>query len=187
MCSIYRLDRLTLRPMLIARLARVARTPPQTEEPKSRMSTKLISPTIVALALALAGCGASSTKTSSTRSASAHAGRPIRIYRAGLSAGVNGPGGRGTAIIAFHGSSVLCWRFAHLAGFTGAIVAQIHSGVRRRSGPTVVSLSRGGATHHRGCVGINPSLSRRIWSRPSEFYVSIYSRSHPANAVHARL
>ena len=69
-------------------------------------------------------------------------GRPARIYRAALSGAAETPAGpargRGVAIIAFHGQSVVCWRFAHLHGFTNATSAAVHVGATKRSGPVVI-------------------------------------------------
>jgi hypothetical protein len=97
------------------------------------------------------------------------------------------PLGRGDAIVAFHGQSALCWRFAHLHGFTQAASAQIHAGRPGRTGVAVVSLSTGSKLHHHGCVSITPTLATAIVHGPNGYYVTIPSARYPAGAVRAQL
>ena len=82
---------------------------------------------------------------------------------------------------------MLCWRFAHLHGFTNATLAHIHIGTKGRSGDVVVALSTGPRLHHQGCVSISPVLSKRIWSQPSRYYVNIHSTQYPGGAVRGQL
>lgn len=158
---------------------------------------RLIRPALAVLALSLAACGTagSSTTTGSARRAAgvsvASGSRPTQIYRLRLSGSAETPPGAahgiGAAIIAFHGRSVLCWRFSHLHGFTNATFAHIHIGTKGRSGKIVVALSTGPRLHHRGCVSISPALSATIWRNPSRYYVNVHSTKYPAGAVRAQL
>ena len=94
--------------------------------------------------------------------------------------------GVGAAIIAFHGASLVCWRFAHLHGFSDATSAHIEIGTRRAK-QVVIALSPGPRLHHQGCVPVSPTLSRRIWARPNGYYVSVDSGQYPHGAVRAQL
>jgi CHRD domain len=93
----------------------------------------------------------------------------------------------GAAIIALHGDSLVCWRFAHLHGFTDATSAVIQSGSNGRPGQVVIALSPGPRLHHQGCVPVSPALSRRIGARPGGYYVTIHSKQYPTGAVRAQL
>ncbi len=97
------------------------------------------------------------------------------------------PHGGGDAVIAFHGERKVCWRFAHLHGFSGATFAHIHLGSAGQSGAIVQPLSTAPRLHHQGCARISPTLSRQIWSDPSRYYVNIHSLKYPAGAVRAQL
>lgn len=90
-------------------------------------------------------------------------------------------------IIAFHGASTVCFRFARLHGFVDATVPQVHSGAFGRSGPVVAVLSSGPKLHHRGCRAISPAQSRAFWKRPGGDYVNGDSRRYPGGAVRAQL
>lgn len=97
------------------------------------------------------------------------------------------PQGTGAAIIAFHGSSGVCWRFAHLHGFADATVAHIHVGKRGHAGKIVVPLSPGARLHHQGCVPVSPAVITAIARDPGGYYVSIQSAKYPSGAVRAQL
>ncbi len=118
-------------------------------------------------------------------------GGPILIYRVKLTgkaeAPPGAPNGVGDAIIAFHGSSVVCWRFAHLHGFTNATFAHIHSGAKGRSGNVVVPLSTAARLHHQGCVTVSSVLVRSIKRSPQDYYLNIHSAQYPSGAVRAQL
>jgi CHRD domain len=150
-----------------------------------------------ALALGLAACGSGGA---ATKSGSAHASsgtlvvarsRPTRMYKVALSGRAEttggAPQGRGVAIIAFHGDALVCWRFAHLHGFVDATHAGIHAGRAGRAGSAIVGLSSGPRLHHEGCVSISPTLTRAIWGKPGDYYVSVLSAQHPQGAVRAQL
>lgn len=152
-------------------------------------------PTLAALvvsAAALAGCAGSGSGSASHRAAIPASGsRPTKIYRVHLSGANEVPHGPtaavGAAIIAFHGAPLVCWRFAHLHGFTHATGAQIDAGATGRTGHVVISLSPGPLLHHQGCVSVTPALSRSIWADPSGYYVNVNSRRHPSGAIRAQL
>lgn len=159
---------------------------------------KLRGVTVVTLlaGLALAACGSNhASGAGTTRAASGTLppakSRPTRLYTVTLSGHGETPAGaaqgRGVAIVAFHGSSLVCWRFAHLHGFTVATGAGIASGASGRTGQTVVALSRGPRLHHQGCVPLSSALTRAIWSHPGGYYVNILSARYPRGAVRAQL
>ena len=153
----------------------------------------LTSPAVLAVSLGLAACGGSST-TASTAGAprtTVVGSRPTKLYTVALTGATEkprgAPHGGGIAIIAFHGPSKVCFRFAHLHGFIDATVAHIHTGTVGHSGPVLVALSSGPKLHHRGCLAISPTVSRAIWNRPSAYYVNVHSRRYPGGAVRAQL
>ena len=118
--------------------------------------------------------------------------RPTRIYRVSLSGAAElspGPAhGTGAAIIPFHADSTVCWRFAHLHGFTDATNAGIQSvGAHGQSGISVGALSTGPRLHHRGCARVSPALSKKIWTEPGHYNVNIESKQYPQGAVRAQL
>jgi hypothetical protein len=117
--------------------------------------------------------------------------RPTAIYRLHLSGAAGTPRGAtgavGAAIIAFHGDSLVCWRFAHLHGFTRATSAHINAAGAGRAGQVVVALSRGPRLHHQGCAPVSPAVSRRIRARPEGYYVNVDSKSYVHGAVRAQL
>lgn len=142
---------------------------------------------VLVAALLISACGSSSSKSHKA----GHATRPSRIYRLSLSGSAEvprgAPHGSGAAILAWHGETKVCWRFAHLHGFSGATVAHIHAGSKGRSGKIVLPLSTGTRLHHEGCVPISPTLTKAIWRDPSRYYVNIHSTQYPAGAVRAQL
>jgi CHRD domain len=155
------------------------------------MREKFLVGTVVALALGVAGCGGGSGSSSSVASSktAAKAG-PIVIYRTALS-GTTGtptgaPGGAGNAIVALHGRTVLCWRFAHLHGFVHATAAHIQLG-SKASAHVIASLSTGSRLRHKGCLTVSPATAKAIQKRPSAYYLAIDSTSFPAGAVRGRL
>jgi hypothetical protein len=134
---------------------------------------------------ACAGSGATASSHAALRTP------PTKKYTVALSGRAEttpgAPQGRGFAIVAFHGASLVCWRFAHLHGFLDATGAGIRSGATGKSGPTLVSLSTGPRLHHEGCVPIRPALTAAIWRRPAGYYVNVLSTQYPRGAVRAQL
>ncbi len=159
------------------------------------MRSRLLIPSLVLLVLGVTACGTSSpssAKPSKALPPGANAGGPLHIYRVRLSGGkaetpLGAPQGTGAAIIALHGSSLVCWRFAHLHGFFNATFAQIYTGVKGKSGHIVVPLSPGPALHHQGCVPVNAMLVKAIERHPADYYVNIHSKRYPSGAVRAKL
>jgi hypothetical protein len=149
--------------------------------------------TSIVLAAALAGCGSTSSGSSLTghRAGMPSGSHPTQVYRVTLTGAAatphGAPQGTGAAIIAFHGDSVVCWRFAHLHGFTDATSARVHVGTGGRLGSVALALSTGPRLRHHGCVRVNPTLTKKIWSDPSGYYVSVLSKRYPQGAVRAQL
>ncbi len=158
------------------------------------MRPRLLVPSFaVLLMLGMAACGSSSKTSSSSKPGSATAKRagPVQIYRVALVGAAEtprgAPSGSGAAVIAFHGSSVVCWRFAHLHGFTNATFAHIHLGAARKSGKVIVPLSTGPRLRHQGCVPVTSALAKSIQKRPRDYYVNIHSTQYPGGAVRGQL
>jgi hypothetical protein len=156
------------------------------------ISKHLTSPVALAISLGLAACGGSnatpspgSSSTTGTRS------RPTELYTVALTGTAEtprgAPHGQGVAIIALHGASRLCFRFAHLHGFVDATFATIQSGTAGHAGPVIVALSSGPKLHHRGCRAISPTVGQALAKGPSAYYVNVHSREYPAGAVRAQL
>jgi hypothetical protein len=149
--------------------------------------------TLVASALMLGGCGSSgsSSRTRASKAAGAGIKGPVRIYHVKLSGAAEtsggAPAGAGDAIVAFHGTSIVCWRFAHLHGFTGATSARIYGASLNKDGKVVASLSTGPRLHHQGCRHADPSVISAIERRPRDYYVNVHSARYPHGAVRAQL
>jgi hypothetical protein len=156
-----------------------------------RMSSVLLA--LGSVALGVAACGGSGS-SSTTRGSGAVGGGipgPVKIYRLKLSGAAESsrgaPAGTGDAIIAFHGTSEVCWRFAHLHGFSDATSAHLHSGPNGKAGKVVVTLSRGPRLHHQGCRHLSPAVISAIERRPQDYYLNIHSVQFPHGAVRAQL
>ncbi len=164
------------------------------------MRSTLMAAGLAALVLGVAACGGSNSSSPSSASSSTlrttglpgtPSGGRILIYRVKLTGGAETPPGAprgvGDAIVAFHGSSVVCWRFAHLHGFTHPTFAQIHIGAKGRSGNIVEPLSTGPRLHHQGCATVSANLVRSIKRGPQGYYLNIHSEQYPSGAVRAQL
>lgn len=158
------------------------------------MGEKVLAGTVAAVALGLAGCGGSGSSSSAGPSGSGKARArtaPIHIYRATLTGATGTPAGAragaGAAVIAVHGPTVLCWRFAHLHGFVNATSGRIQLGTAGRPSHVVASLSTGPRLHHRGCLKVSAATVQAIERRPAAYYVAIDSTGYPAGAVRGRL
>jgi CHRD domain len=161
------------------------------------MRPKLAALGLAVLVLGVAACGRSTSSSSTSATSTltvlsgATGGGRILIYRAKLTGAAETPPGApqgiGDAIIAFHGSSVVCWRFAHLHGFTSPTFAHIHIGANGRSGNIVVPLSTGPRLHHQGCATVSGNVVRSIERSPQAYYVNIHSAQYPSGAVRGQL
>lgn len=157
------------------------------------MSTKLILPCVLAAALLLlAACGRAGSSGAPQPSAAAGAGRPSQKFVATLTGHADPSGGArrgvGVAVIALHDAAhEICWRFAHLHGFTAPTRAEIRRGAGRATGPVVLGLSSGSRLRHRGCARARPSLMAAIAQRPDRFYVNVAAAGFPSGAVGGRL
>ena len=148
------------------------------------MRPKLIVASLPVLVFVAPGCGSSGASSATNSS-------PVTIYRSVLTGTAGNPpgapNGTGDAIIAFHGSSLVCWRFAHLHGFINATVAHINIGAKGKSGRVAVPLSTGPRLHHQGCVPVSPGLVKTIEHNPPDYYVNIHSAQYPGGAVRGQL
>ena len=159
------------------------------------MRSTLLVPSLAVLVIGVAACGgsgSSSASSSKTLPSAAKSAGPLRIYRVRLTGGKaetppGAPQGTGVAVIAFHGTSLVCWRFAHLHGFTNATFAHLHAGAKGKSGNIVVPLSTAPALHHQGCVPVHAVLVKAIELHPANYYVNIHSKQYPGGAVRAQL
>jgi hypothetical protein len=147
---------------------------------KSAVAVGVVS---VGLAGLLAACGGSGSSTVST---TLHArSAPSHIYRVTLtpeSSTAKRSGASGDAVIALHDSAdQLCWRFAHLHGFTGARSASILA-----SG-TVIHLSTSTKLHHQGCRRLTAGVLAAIAQHPGRYTVMIPTAADPKGAISARL
>jgi CHRD domain len=144
--------------------------------------------------ICVAGCGGGGSGAGGATHRAAVPGsssRPTQIFRVRMSGAIEIPPGAkhgaGAAVIAFHGASMVCWRFAHLHGFTDATSARVETGAAGRAGQSVIVLSPGPRLHHQGCVTVSPALTSRIVARPGGYYVDIQSKQYPQGAVRAQL
>jgi hypothetical protein len=150
-----------------------------------------ISVVLAGSTLMLAACGGSGSNGSKSSGPGAGIRGPVRIYKLTLSGAAEtqrgARAGKGVAIIAFHGASEVCWRFAHLHGFTDATSARIHSGAKGKAGRVVVSLSGGPRLRHQGCRHVSASVITAIERSPQDYYVNVHSARYPHGAVRAQL
>jgi CHRD domain len=150
------------------------------------MRTKLLALGLAGTSLAITACGSSSPGAHGAAAAG-----PVTIYRVAMSGSAEvkrgAAGGSGFAVIAFHGSKALCWRFAHLHGFTGATSARIYAGSSGKGGKVIVSLSPGPLLHHQGCRSVGATVVNAIEGKPSAYYVNVHSVKYPAGAVRGQI
>ena len=141
---------------------------------------------LASVSIGIAGCRSTGATTPAPAS-----DPPLHLYRVTLTGRAEIPrgaaNGTGYAIIAIHSGSIVCWRFAHLHGFLNASVAQIHAGLRGRSGKILVPLSTGPRLHHRGCVKVGAAAVTAIERAPSDYYVNVHSQRYPSGAVRGQL
>jgi hypothetical protein len=145
---------------------------------------------LVVVTLAVTACGSAATSGSRSTSVTSH-GRPTAIYRVVLTARAEpapqAAHAEGDAIVALHRDSVLCWRFAHLRGFSGARSGLIRAITAGKPGRLLISLSTSRQLRHKGCIAISPALGKAILSQPTHYYVSIPSSRYPGGAIGGQL
>jgi hypothetical protein len=155
------------------------------------MPSKLIVCGLLGVAAVLSGCGGRSSTTSKPPARPSGSAGSSVIYRAQLSGTANrppgAPAGAGVAIIALHHGSVVCWRFAHLHGFSAPTSASINRGAVGATGPAAASLSTGSRLHHHGCRRVSADVTDALRRSPSDYYVVVSSRQYPAGAVRGQL
>lgn len=159
------------------------------------MRFKLVALAAATSMLGLAGCGGGGSTSAGSargsRAAGANIPGPVRIYRVALTGSAEphrgALSGTGDAIIAFHSDNKVCWRFAHLHGFSAATSARIYKAPPGQAGKVAVSLSTGPRLHHEGCVHVSPAVINAIEGKPQEYYVNIHSAQYPSGAVRAQL
>jgi hypothetical protein len=141
---------------------------------------------LLAASVAIAGCGGFSAPANSR--ARVNAQKPSVEYVVRMSGTSESPPthGVGDAIIALHEHDI-CYRFAHMRGFTDASNARILRGATRETGTIVVSLATGARLHHRGCLPMGATMMTAIAADPSAYYVEIRSAQYPRGLVRAQL
>lgn len=136
----------------------------------------------------LAGCGSSG---SSGTSAGHHRARPSHVYRVTLApppGATRTPVPTGVAVIALHDSpGELCWRFAHLHGFSGARSAAITSAPTGTTHGVVIHLAKSTELHHQGCRHLSATTLSAIAAHPETFTVTIPTTAEPKGALSGRL
>jgi CHRD domain len=156
------------------------------------MRSKLLIPGLAILVLAVAACGSSTKPSHITGGSPTSAGAPSLAFHVKLTGAAEvppgAPKGSGGAVIALHDSTLqVCWRFAHLKGFTKPTLAHIHLGDKGTSGIVVVPLSTGTRFLHKGCVTTSATVIKAIAQKPHRYYVNIHSTEYPGGAVRAQL
>jgi hypothetical protein len=152
-----------------------------------RMSAKVLGICgLLAASVAITGCGGSSAPANSRGGVNAQ--KPSVEYVVRMSGTSESPPthGVGDAIIALHEHDI-CYRFAHMRGFTDASNARILRGATRETGTIVVSLATGARLHHRGCLAMGATVMTAIAADPSAYYVEIRSVQYPRGLVRAQL
>jgi hypothetical protein len=99
------------------------------------------------------------------------------------------PDATGTAVVRIRKDvSMVCYRL-HAEKITlPATAAHIHRGAATVSGPVVVPFVPPDATgNSSGCTQTTPALVDEIIATPSNFYVNVHTKEHPAGAMRAQL
>src|SRR5436305_5741162 len=154
------------------------------------MRSKLIISATLATGLAISACGGGGGGSGS-HPASRGPGRPVRTYHVELSGkAIKPPGapkGSGAAVIALHHHALVCFRFAHLRGFSGATAAYIGQGAKGKPGKVVLHLSRSSVVHHKGCARASHTLGAALERSPTGYFVAIVTKQYPKGAVRGQL
>ncbi len=155
------------------------------------MRSKLIIPLSLAAALVLAACGGSGGGGSGSKAPSRGIGRPVRTYNVKLTGTAlkppGAPHGSGATVIALHHHALVCFRFAHLHGFSDPTAAAVGQGAKGQTGKIVLELSRGRGLHHKGCVRASRSLGAALEKKSAAYYVVVISKQYPKGAVRGQL
>ena len=153
------------------------------------MPLTLAVPLIAASAVALSACGSSSS--SGSHPASKGPGRPVRTYRVVLTGKgfkpAGAPQGSGAVVIALHHRAVVCYRFAHLRGFSTPTAAYLAQGAKGQQGKVVLHFSRGTTVHHKGCIRGSRALGAALEHNAGSYYVTISTKQYPRGAVRGQL
>jgi hypothetical protein len=153
------------------------------------MQSKLIIPLMLVAGGGLAACGSSSS--SGSHPAHRGPGRPLHSYRVTLTGKglkpAGAPQGSGAAVVALHHRAVVCFRFAHLHGFSGPTTAQIGRGAKGQPGKPVLTLSGSHTLRRKGCVRASRALAAALPKSPSSYYLVINSKTYPEGAVRGQL
>lgn len=141
---------------------------------------------LATIAVGGAGCGGGTGGVANVTSS-----RPTERYTVALSGRAErhtgARHGRGFAIIAFHGPRLVCWRFAHLHGFTIATRAALYAAAPGETGRVAIALTGPPRLHHRGCVATTAVTSAKIVHAPRRFYVNVFAARFPQGAVRGQL
>lgn len=170
------------------------------------MRSKLLAPGLAVAVLGIAACGSSSSSSSNSSGSSPangaakpqHAGKgklvalPSRTYSVKMTGKAEtpkgAPSGSGAAVVTVHGKTdQVCWRFAHLKGFTAPTLAHIHIGPSGTSGNIVLPLSGAARFKRKGCVPASATLLKAIEKNPHGYYVNIHNKKYLGGAVRAQL
>jgi hypothetical protein len=103
--------------------------------------------------------------------------------------GSSEPDATGTAVVRIRKDvSMVCYRL-HAEKITlPATAAHIHRGAATVNGPVVVPFSPPDATgNSSGCTQTTSALVDEIIATPSNFYVNVHTKEHPAGAMRAQL
>jgi hypothetical protein len=103
--------------------------------------------------------------------------------------GSSEPDATGTAVVRIRKDvSMVCYRL-HAEKITlPATASHIHRGAATVNGPVVVPFSPPDATgNSSGCTQTTPALVDEIIATPSNFYVNVHTKEHPAGAMRAQL
>jgi hypothetical protein len=99
------------------------------------------------------------------------------------------PDATGTAVVRIRRDvNMVCYRL-HAEKITlPATAAHIHRGGATVSGPVVVPFTPPDATgNSSGCTQSTPAIIDEIIATPSNFYVNVHTKEHPAGAMRAQL
>jgi hypothetical protein len=144
-----------------------------------------------ALIPAVAACGGGGGGGSGAPHHSA-IGKPLRVFHVQLSgrqvvSPKGASAGTGAAVIALHHRAIVCFRFAHLHGFTEPTAASLHQAPGGKRAPIVLELSRKSILRHHGCMRAHRALGAALQRGGAGYYLEIDSRQYPKGAVRGAL